>query len=73
MSTETLPIVYTVEVCSACEGLRTSWAEQGIQYEERRVDENQAWLDEALGYAGEVPIIVYPDGSVEVGFEDEIG
>ncbi len=73
MTTEALPIVYTLTTCPACESLRTAWSERGVRFEERQVDRNQAWMDEALSYAGEVPVVVYPDGSVVIGFEDEIG
>ena len=45
----------------------------GVEYDERRVDQSQDTLDEALDYGDSVPIIVYPDGRVEEGFEGEIG
>ena len=53
--------------------MRSSWGHQGIAYEERRVDQSQDVLDEALDYADTVPIIVYPDGRVEIGFEGHTG
>lgn len=68
-----VPIVYTLTVCPTCDRLRDAWAERGIHYEERRVDQSQETLDEALLYGDSVPIIVYPDGRVEVGFEGETG
>ncbi len=68
-----VPIVYTLTVCPACDALRTSWKKQGIEYEERRVDQAQETLDDALWYADTVPIIIYPDGKVEVGFEGMTG
>jgi len=68
-----VPIVYTLTVCPACEKLRDAWHRQGIEFEERRVDESQELLDEALDVGYAVPIIVYPDGRVEQGFEGEIG
>ena len=68
-----IPVVYTLTICPACDHLRDTWAKQGIQYEERRVDQSQDTLDEALLYCDNVPIIVYPDGKVEVGFEGHKG
>lgn len=68
-----LPIVYTLSTCPTCEDLRADWARRGIAFEERQVDENQAWLDEALAYDDTVPIIVYDGGRVEVGFAGESG
>ncbi len=68
-----VPVVYTLTVCPACDSLRSAWARDGIQYEERRVDQSQDTLDEALDYADTVPIIVYPDGRVEIGFGGKTG
>ncbi len=68
-----IPVVYTLTVCPACDRLREAWRRQGIEYEERRVDQSQDTLDEALLYADTVPIIIYPDGKVEVGFEGHTG
>ena len=53
--------------------MRSSWGRQGIAFEERRVDQSQEVLDEALDYADTVPIIIYPDGRVEIGFEGRTG
>jgi glutaredoxin len=68
-----IPIVYTLTVCPACDMLRNAWRRQGIKYEERRVDQSQETLEEALLYADTVPIIIYPDGRVEIGFEGHTG
>jgi glutaredoxin len=68
-----IPVVYTLTSCPACDKLRQAWYERGILYEERRVDQSQATLDEALLYGDSVPIIIYPDGRVEIGFEGSVG
>ena len=68
-----IPVVYTLTVCPACDALRASWKRQSIEYTEIRVDQNQDDLDAALDYADTVPIIIYPDGRVEVGFEGMTG
>ena len=62
-----VPIAYTILHCPACDKLRDTWKQDGVIYEERRVDESQEALDEALQYGSSVPIIVYPDGRVEEG------
>jgi glutaredoxin len=69
----TKPIIYTVSTCPASLKLKKDWSSQGIEFEERMVDKNQAWLDEALKYGDMVPIIVYQDGRVEVGYANMIG
>ena len=68
-----IPVVYTLTVCPACDALRAAWKRQGIEYQEIRVDQNQDDLDAALDYADTVPIVIYPDGRVEVGFEGKTG
>lgn len=68
-----IPVVYTLTVCPACDKLRLTWGRRGIVYEERRVDQSQETLDEALLYGDSVPIIVFPDGRVEIGFEGSVG
>ena len=65
--------VYTLSTCPACIKLREDWTSQGIQFEERQVDKDQQWLDEALRYGDTVPIAVYDDGRVEVGYAGMIG
>ncbi len=39
-----------------------------MEFEERQVDGNQTWLDEALEYGDSVPIVVYKDGRIETGY-----
>lgn len=68
-----VPIVYTLTVCPACDALRAEWGKLGIEYDERRVDQSQDILEEALDFGESVPIIVYPDGRVVEGFDGEIG
>ncbi len=68
-----IPVVYTLTVCPACDALRASWKKQGNESQEIRVDQNQDELDTALDYADTVPIIIYPDGRLEVGFEGMTG
>ena len=68
-----IPVVYTLTVCPACDSLRASWKRQGIENQDIRVDQSQDDLNTALDYADTVPIIIYPDGRVEVGFEGQTG
>jgi glutaredoxin len=66
------PIVYTLRTCPACIRLKEDWVGRGREFEERQVDDNQAWLDEALRYGNTVPIVVYEDGRVEIGYANMI-
>ena len=66
-------IVYTLPACPACVKLKQELVRSGIDFEERQVNERQAWLDEALEYGDMVPIVVYSDGQVQVGHAGMIG
>ena len=65
--------IYTLSTCPACIKLKEDWTSQGIEFEEKQVDDNQAILDEALNFGDEVPIIVHVDGKVEIGYANMIG
>ena len=67
------PVVYTIRGCDACVRLLEKWDEEGVAYDERRVEISQATLDEARRYGSLVPIVVWPDGRVEQGFGEILG
>jgi glutaredoxin len=66
-------IVYTLRNCPTSDRAKAALAERGIDFEERRVDENVEWWDEALKYSLSVPVIIWENGDVEVGWEGEHG
>jgi glutaredoxin len=68
-----IPIVFTIRGCDACVKLLRKWEEDGRKWEERRVELSQTVLDEARQYGDMVPIVVWPDGRVEQGFEGHLG
>ena len=68
-----VPVVYTIRGCDACVKLLRKWEAEGIAYEERRVELSQELLDQARTYGDVVPIVVWPDGRVEQGFEGNLG
>ena len=68
-----IPIVYTIRGCDSCVKLLRKWDAENINYDERREELSQATLDEARRYGELVPIVVWPDGRVEQGFEDSFG
>ena len=68
-----MPIVYSLSTCPSSIKLREDWAAEGIEFEERLVDENQEWLDEALNLGDMVPIILRENGDVEIGYKGMIG
>ena len=72
-NTTIVPIVYTLKTCPSCIVLKEDWEKEAIEFEERQVDEDQKWLDEAREFGDIVPIVVHPDGKVTMGYKDMIG
>jgi len=58
-------VIYTISTCPACIQLKKDLTKKRIKFEEKQVDSSQKWLDEALTYGNEIPMIVYEDGRVE--------
>lgn len=67
------PVVYTLSTCPACLKLKEDWSDQDKDFEERQVDKDQSVLDEALKHGDSVPIVVYDDGRIEIGYANMIG
>ena len=65
-------IIYTLTSCPTCAHAKRDLDADGVPYEERKIDENGAYYDEALELGFSVPIIVR-DGKVEVGWKGEPG
>lgn len=65
--------MYTLRNCPTCDKARSALTEKGVEFEERRVDQNEIWWEEALNYAFTVPVILWENGDVEVGWEGEHG
>ena len=65
--------MYTLRNCPTCDKARDALNERGIEFEERKVDESEAFWEEALNYAFTVPVILWDSGDVEVGWEGEHG
>jgi glutaredoxin len=49
--------------------------ERGVDFEERAADDEPEWAADVVQVSGQntVPVFVYPDGKVQVGFEGEYG
>ena len=65
-------IIYTLTSCPTCARAKRDLDAEGVSYEERKIDENGSYYDEALELGFSVPIIVR-DGKVEVGWKGESG
>lgn len=49
--------------------------ERGVEFEEKLIDDNEELVDELEQVSGQltVPVIIWEDERVEVGFDGEIG
>lgn len=66
-------IIYTLRTCDASQKALTALRERGIEFEERRVDSNADWWEEALNYSVTVPVILWENGEVEIGWDGDHG
>ena len=66
-------VVYTLKNCATSEKAMTALRERGVDLEERRVDQNADWWNEALNYSMTVPVILWDNGEVEIGWDGEHG
>ena len=65
-------IIYTLRTCPTCERARRDLTAEGVDFEERCIDDNAQWFEEASQLAVTVPIVVRGD-KVEVGWKGESG
>ncbi len=62
--------IYTKTGCPYCAAAKEDYSRRGIDFEEKNVHANKAWLDELLQHSGgerKVPVIV-DAGKVTIGF-----
>jgi glutaredoxin len=65
-------IIYTQRTCPTCEKARRDLTADGVDFEERCIDDDQRWFDEASMLGVTVPILVRGD-KVEIGWKGESG
>ena len=65
-------IMYTLRTCPTCERARADLTADGVAFEERVIDDNSQWFEQASRLAITVPILVRGD-VVEVGWKGESG
>lgn len=64
--------MYSLRNCLTCEKARGILRQEGMDFDERLVEENPKWLEEALRLSDTVPVFLYGD-RVEIGFRGEEG
>jgi glutaredoxin len=65
-------ILYTLRDWVTSQRARRDLAEAGVEFEERVIDDNAAWWEEAAALSATVPVLVRGD-QVEVGWKGESG
>ncbi len=66
-------IVYTLTSCPVSQKAVADLRARGFEVEERAVDRKTQWWEEALQYSVTVPIIIWGEDEVEIGWEGEHG
>jgi glutaredoxin len=66
-------VMYTLRNCPTCDKARAALQERNVDFEERAVDQNEDWWEEALNYSYTVPVIIWENGDVEIGWDGEHG
>ncbi len=68
-------VMYSQEFCPTCVKARRTLTEEGVDFEERWIDDRVDWQDLVLAKTKQVtvPVFVQPDGAWEVGFRGERG
>jgi glutaredoxin len=66
-------IVYSLRNCPTSDKAKAALTERGVSFEERRVDDEVQWWEEALKYSLTVPVIIWENGDVEIGWAGEHG
>jgi glutaredoxin len=66
--------MYTQDGCPTCERAKSYYDNQKIVYEERNINRDEKWLEEAeaLSPSRTVPITI-TDGKIEHGFQGRLG
>ena len=65
-------VMYTLRTCPTCDRARSDLTAERVDFEERVIDDDTQWFEEASRLALTVPILVRGD-TVEVGWKGESG
>lgn len=68
-------ILYTLSTCPTCLKAKKGLTAEGIAFEERVIDDSVQYQNEVETLSNQftVPVMVHPDGRVEVGYKGEYG
>ena len=66
-------ILYTSRNCPTSDKARRGLSKMGVEFEERLVEENPEWWRQLQKYSYTVPVIVWTDNDIQIGWEGEHG
>ena len=66
-------VIYTSQDCPTCDKAKIGLAEQGVEFEERIVEDNPKWWSDLEKYSYTVPVIIWSKDDVQIGWEGEHG
>ncbi len=68
-------IIYTLSDCPVSQRAVRYLHHHSVEFIERQLDDDELWQDEVLRltHQNTVPVFVYDDGHVEIGFNGEKG
>ena len=65
-------IMYSIPGCGTCARAKRELVADGVDFEERNINTNPEWFDEAARLGVTVPIFLR-DGRVEIGWKGDSG
>ena len=68
-------IMYSLATCPTCVKARRVLKQRGVDFEDRVVDDRPDWAMDVVRLSNQstAPVIVWPDGRVEIGIDGERG
>jgi glutaredoxin len=65
-------IIYTIPGCGTCARAVKELTNEGAVFEERNIQTNDEWYEEAARLSISVPVVIR-DGKVEIGWKGDLG
>lgn len=66
-------ILYASRNCPTSDKARRGLSKMGVEFEERLVEDNPEWWRQLQNYSYTVPVIVWSDNDIQIGWEGEHG
>jgi hypothetical protein len=73
MSEQAKVILYTAPNCGTSDRARADLVSEGVDFEERNVMTQKQWFNDVLKYTIFVPLVIWTDGRVEIGWKGRVG